>query len=231
MTFRRLIETALWPFAAALGIDIGAATFVVLGGTAAFVTAIVTASVAVAFWYAFAWFHLASHTSQSGEPMEQKAEPTPLDEKIKEILTECRIVLPGTQAFLGFQMIVFLTEAFTKLPRSEQLLLLGALELVALSAILLMTPPAYHRIAEKGNMTQRFLRLASKLLLCAMIPLALGICVDFYVVLSKVTHAPGLAFGIAIAAFLTFNGILVCVPIVEPQRRRAIRDRPSCSDD
>ncbi|MBA3883218.1 MAG: hypothetical protein H0X73_10995 [Chthoniobacterales bacterium] len=123
VTFRRLIETALWPFAAALGVDIGVATFVVLGGTAAFVTAIATTAVAVAFWYAFAWFHLASHNSQSGEPMEQKAEPTPLDEKIKQVLTECRIVLPGTQAFLGFQMIVFLTEAFTKLPRSEQLLL------------------------------------------------------------------------------------------------------------
>ncbi len=76
-----------------------------------------------------------------------------------------------------------------------------------------MTPPANHRIAEKGNMTPRFLRLASKLLLSAMIPLALGICVDFYVVLSKVTHAPGLAFGIAIAAFLTFMGFWFAFPL------------------
>lgn len=89
-----------------------------------------------------------------------------------------RIVLPGTQAFLGFQLIATRTDAFSKLPRPEQFCHLGSLGLVALSEILLMTPPAYHRVAERGHMTERFLNLASFLVVCAMLPLALGICLD-----------------------------------------------------
>ncbi|MDQ6808451.1 MAG: DUF6328 family protein [Verrucomicrobiota bacterium] len=90
-----------------------------------------------------------------------------------------RIVLPGTQAFIGFQLSAFLTDAFTKLPRTAQTLHLSALGFVALSGILLMTRPAYHRIAEKGEMNPHFLKLASGFLLAAMIPLALGISIRF----------------------------------------------------
>ncbi|MBA2744010.1 MAG: hypothetical protein H0U43_06845 [Chthoniobacterales bacterium] len=210
---RRFTAAALCPFATALGIDVGLASFVALGASAGVITAVAVTGIAVTCWYAVAYIRRASTPSKSGEDMEQKTEATPIKDKIKQVLTECRIVLPGTQAFLGFQLSAFLTDAFAKLPRPEQLLHLGALGLVALSGIILMTPAAYHRIAEKGNMTPQFLRLASILLLCAMVPFALGICVDFYVVLSKVIHAPGVAFGIATAAFLTFAGLWFAFPM------------------
>jgi hypothetical protein len=80
-----------------------------------------------------------------------------------------------------------------------------------------MTPPAYHRIAARGEMTPEFLRLASRLLLGAMFPLALGISLDFYVVLVKVTQAPGLPLGLATAAFLTFAGFWWIFPALHRQ--------------
>ena len=42
-----------------------------------------------------------------------------LTNKIKHVLTECRVVLPGAQALLGFQFICVLTESFDRLRRSR----------------------------------------------------------------------------------------------------------------
>jgi hypothetical protein len=217
---RRFMTAVLWPFAAALGIDVGIAAFAVLGGSAAMIVAAATTCLALFFWFALGCLRIATRNEKSGDNMDDKSEPTPLKDKIKQVLTECRIVLPGTQAFLGFQLSAFLTDAFAKLPRPEQLLHLGALVLVAVSGILLMTPAAYHRIAEKGNMTAEFLRLASNLLVAAMLPLALGISIDFYVVLSKVTHAPVVALSLASVAFLTFVGFWFAFPFANRNASR-----------
>ncbi len=50
----------------------------------------------------------------------QRAEP-PLSAKIEEMLTEARVVLPGAQALLGFQLAVALTHSFERLPFSSRL--------------------------------------------------------------------------------------------------------------
>ena len=143
-----------------------------------------------------------------------ESEETSLSDKIKQILTEGRIVLPGAQALLGFQLSGFFTDAFEKLPRGSQLLHLAALSCVAIAAILLMTPPAYHRIVEKGEETERFLKVANRFVISAMIPLALGIVIDFYVVLNKVTHAPGVSIGIATAVLALFYGLWFAYPLL-----------------
>src|SRR5277367_6451367 len=41
----------------------------------------------------------------------------------------------------------------------------------------IMTPAAYHRIAERGMVSRRFVELASRFLECAMFPLMLSITV------------------------------------------------------
>lgn len=40
---------------------------------------------------------------------------TPLDAKIDYVLTEARVVLPGAQALLGFQLAIVLTNGFQQL--------------------------------------------------------------------------------------------------------------------
>jgi Family of unknown function (DUF6328) len=219
---RCLIAGALLPFAVGLGIDVGMATLTVFGTAAGVIAALAASVLALFFWYALGYFRAAANESKPGENMDEQTEPTPLKEKIKQALTECRIVLPGTQAFLGFQLSAFLTDGFSKLPRTDQLLHLAALTLVALSGILLMTPAAYHRIGEKGNMTERFLRLCGTLLVCAMLPLALGITLDFYVVVSKVTHAPLLSASLSAAAFLVFIACWFAFPYYGRKRQHRI---------
>ncbi len=133
-------------------------------------------------------------------------------------MTEAHIVLPGAQALLGFQFISFLTDGFDKLSRTSQILHFVALALVALCAILLMAVPAYHRIVEKGEDTEHFQKLASRFVCSAMIPLALGITIDFYVVLEKVTKSQPLALLLASVALAMFLGLWFVFPMVRARR-------------
>ena len=134
-------------------------------------------------------------------------EPTPLETKIKQVLTEARVVLPGVQALLGFQLAAMLTEAFGKLPKSSQYMHLLSLGLLAVSMVLLMSPAAFHRIVERGEDSERLHRFSSTMVVLALVPLALGIAGDFYVVLNKVLENATASIALAVASLVFFFGL------------------------
>jgi hypothetical protein len=87
------------------------------------------------------------------------------------------------QALLGFQLTVVFSTGFAEhLMLTDQRLHLAALILVAIAVGLVMTPAAYHRQTGPRRVTAKFVRLSSQLLVGSMLPLALGICLDVYVV-------------------------------------------------
>jgi DMSO reductase anchor subunit len=118
-----------------------------------------------------------------------------------------RVVLPGAQALLGFQFATMLVEGFDKLPASSKYVHLLSLTLIAFSVVLLMTPAAYHRIVERGHETEHFHRFTSRMLIAAMLPLALGMCGDFFVVIRKVTASAVAAIVGAALMLLFFYGL------------------------
>src|SRR5581483_12256355 len=97
------------------------------------------------------------------EEKESKSKPD-LSERIKKVLIECRMALPGAQAFLGFQFAIVFTDSFEKLPRSSQLVHFITLIFTTLAIVLLIAPAAYHRIAESGEDNESFHNIASYLL-------------------------------------------------------------------
>jgi DMSO reductase anchor subunit len=112
-----------------------------------------------------------------------------LDTEIRHALTEIRMVLPGVQALLGFQLITFVLTDFEKLAQSLKEIHVASVLLTTISVILLMTPASYHRIVEHGENSEHFLHFCSGMLLAALLPLALGICGDFYLVLRTVSQS------------------------------------------
>jgi DMSO reductase anchor subunit len=122
------------------------------------------------------------------------------------VLTEARTVLPGAQALLGFQFATMLMEGFEKLPESSKYVHLASLAMVALAIVLLMTPAAYHRIVEQGEDTERFHRFSGRVLLASMVPLALGVCGDLFVVIRKVSESSAFAVACALVMILFFYG-------------------------
>ena len=125
---------------------------------------------------------------------------------MEQVLTEIRMVLPGVQALLGFGFAATLMDAFPRLPAASQALHLAGVACVALATILLMTPAARHRLVEGGEDTEAFHRFASRLLLAAMVPLALGIAAEFAVVVRRITESVALAATGAVLAGLLFFG-------------------------
>ena len=100
------------------------------------------------------------------------------------------MVLPGIQALFGFQLIAVFNANFkVSLNRSEQIIHLIALVLVACSAALVVAPAAYHRQA-KHKISQHFIELSSRFLALAMPPLALGTCMDIYLVARLILESP-----------------------------------------
>ncbi len=83
------------------------------------------------------------------------------------------MVLPGIQALFGFQLIAVLNQGFDqKLGHGAQMVHLVALVLTALAMALVMTPAALHRVSEPKSVSERFVWIASKIVLAGMVPLA-----------------------------------------------------------
>jgi len=201
----RIASFALLPFALGIGVEVYIVGLVVLDQTLAVVLGIIGMLFAFAFWYGLDWTWRARDQALGTEREEQRMqEPTPLEMRIKQVLTEARVVLPGAQALLGFQLAAVLTDAFGKLPQSSQYVHLASLLLLAASIVFLMAPAAFHRIVERGEDTERLHRFSSAMVLAALVPLALGIAGDFYVVANKVLDAQGTAVLLAGASLVFF---------------------------
>lgn len=211
-----IMEWALMPFALGLGLDVFVPSDKLLGQSGGIICGVVATGAALFFWYGLPAIRRFSraHRIHQKELMQKQSpdEKATLEDKIVQVLTEGRVVLPGTQALLGFQLITFMSEAFEKLPRALQMTHLAALGLIALSAVLLMTPPAYHRLVEHGEDTEHFHNLASVFIVLAMIPLALGIATDFFVVVKKVTDSSSVAWSFAGVTLAIFFGLWFVFP-------------------
>lgn len=213
----RFITEVMWfallPFAFAFGLDAYVVADMMYGHTPGIVFGAATTLVALFFWYGIEALRKSKRESKEDrmkareEDDDSQSGGTKLKDKIEQALTECRMVLPGAQALLGFQFATFLMESFEKLPTSSKIVHIVSLCLIALSVILLMAPAAYHRIVEEGEITEHFHNVANRLLISAMIPLALGICGDFFIVFRKVSESTSGAIVASTAMLLIFYGL------------------------
>lgn len=221
----RMMNCALLPFSVALGLDVYVSMERTLSMTPALIAGLGATLIALFFWYGLEFKRRGEREPEIREEQqmsqeEEAGDGAKLTDKIKQVLTECRVVLPGAQALLGFQFVTTLMEAFEKLPESSKYVHLMSLSLVALSTVLLMTPAAYHRIVERGEETKHFHRFASRILVAAMIPLALGISGDLFVVVRKVTQSTTSATASAVVSLLFFYGLWFGFTIYRRTRKR-----------
>jgi hypothetical protein len=131
--------------------------------------------------------------SDSGE-----VEALSLADAVSHLLEECRMILPGVQALFGFQLVVVFSPGFeVQLSHFEQRLHLLALGLVAVAGALVMTPAGYHRRTRPREASEHFLHLAGNLLVASMIPLAMGIGLEFYLIARVILGSAGMAAALA----------------------------------
>jgi hypothetical protein len=205
-----MIEMALWPFAACLGIDIFIVMQRQMAPVVAILIALATSAGALAAWRAVTALgrrHVHGDMRHGVVDMENWHDPglvapSKLEEKISQLTTEARLIIPGAQALLGFQFLAVLSEAFDRLPAASRAVHLAGLIAMAIAVILLMSPACYHRIVAAGDPRPDVERYGVRAILLALVPLGLGLAADLYVVAEIVLRS-------VIAALMLAGAVIV----------------------
>ena len=136
-----------------------------------------------------------------------------LKEEMDHILEEARMLLPGIQALFGFQTIVVFNDRFADLPMFVKDAHLTGLALVVLAIALVITPAAYHRMAEPGCISKRTIRWASRFICGGLAPLACGLSMEMFVVIYSITQTLTISIGGGAAALLVLAGLWFAFPL------------------
>jgi hypothetical protein len=195
----RAIDVALPLLAGSLGLDIALSSVRTVGNAAAIALGALVVVLALGSWVGMG---IANRREEG--PRTTKREKSSLEEKIQTLLTESRVILPGAQALLGFQLAAMLTDKFETLAEYLRLIHLGSLLLIAVAIILLIAPAAYHRLAADGEPREDVDAFGAKAVLGALVPLALGLCADFYIVVAMQSGSNRWALLLALTALAGF---------------------------
>ena len=179
----------LLPFGIAFGLSLGLAAGRIGGTVAGILAGAIGAIFALTFWYGPALMR----RKPANDEKEAMMSDTPLSAKIEFVLTETRVVLPGVQALLGFQLAIVLTSSFSEMPVIVKATHGVALGLIALATVLLLAPAVYHRLVYRGEDDPGFPPIANRLLLAGTLFLGAGLACDTFVVVLKISDSWRLA--------------------------------------
>ena len=202
---------ALLPVAIALAFDMYVAMERMVGPSAGLISGAAFLGIALSSWYMLAFIMKRSEAKMS---QEESGGATPLPVKIDQLLTEARLIIPGAQALLGFQLTVTLTKGFSELPTESKLIHATALCCLALAVLFLMAPASLHRIGFNGEDDPQFLRVGSWFVIAAPLPLALAIALDTYVAAGRAVQSNSIAAVLAAFAIVALLGAWYVYPLL-----------------
>jgi hypothetical protein len=223
----RMAARALIPFALAIGMDCTIVAEKLMSTPVAVLFGIVVAATAFGFWFGY---ELMVHPAQQGGGDGPAVAVTSLKDKIEQILTEARIILPGGQALLGFQFAAILSEGYDDLPLSSRQIHFSSLALMTLSMVMLMAPAAYHRLVSAGEATEDMDRFGVRMVLGALIPLGFALAGDLYVVVTKVSRSSGTGIGTSLLALAIFAALWLVYPLAARRQRRQAEARQRATE-
>lgn len=128
-----------------------------------------------------------------------------LGKKIKTALGETRLLILGAQILVGFHLNATFQNGFPQLaPTARGLHAFAFLSMVCVVG-LLIAPSMQHRIVEGGHDSQRILRATSHFADWALLPFAIALGIDLYIVVDyRFGAAWGIAIGVGFGALALF---------------------------
>ena len=97
-----------------------------------------------------------------------------LDRNLSELLQELRVALPGVQVLFAFLLAVPFQRNFTEISPFEEKVYFGTLLCTAISAALLISPSAYHRLTFHLQQKRHLVFLANRFTIVGLGFLALA---------------------------------------------------------
>ena len=146
-----------------------------------------------------------------------------LNEEMRNIIEEARVILPGIQALFGFQTIAVFNQRFVELPAYAKDCHLISLGMVIIAVALVMTPAVYYRYVGRDYVTPRMVGLSSLMIRAALFPLAAGLALDIFTVILTAIDRPVFSAIGGVVAFVFLIGLWFIFPISARYRSRARR--------
>jgi membrane-bound acyltransferase YfiQ involved in biofilm formation len=145
----------------------------------------------------------------------EESEDERLDRNLAELLQELRVALPGVQVLFAFLLAVPFQRNFTEITPFQEKLYFGTLLCTAISAALLISPTAYHRLTFHLQQKRELVMLSNRLAIVGLGFLALAMTGAVMLITDVLFDGLATAaFGIAtLAMFVLLWGVL-------PLRRR-----------
>jgi len=158
-------------------------------------------------------------TAQAAATHKKSEATTELRDETKFTLEEGRMTLPGIQALFGFQLISVFSPVFDQqVAQPDKVLHLVAIGLTVISIALTMTPAAYDRQTKHMSCTKKFIRIASTCITVGMLPLAISMSLELYVISFVITKYAVLATTAATVALLFFLALWFVFPFISGRK-------------
>lgn len=135
-----------------------------------------------------------------------------VDEEMRNIIEEARVILPGLQALFGFQTIAVFNERFGQIETYAKVCHLLGLALVIIAVAMVMTPAVYYR-ALGGKATTAMAKVSSVMIRGALAPLAVGLALDMFTVVYVATSILAISVGAGVATFLLLASLWFVLPV------------------
>ncbi len=104
----------------------------------------------------------------------EESEDERLDRNLGELLQELRVALPGVQVLFAFLLAVPFQQNFTKITPFQEKIYFATLLCTAISAALLISPTAYHRLTFHLQQKKELVFVSNRLSIAGLSFLALA---------------------------------------------------------
>jgi hypothetical protein len=104
----------------------------------------------------------------------EESEGERLDRNLGELLQELRVALPGVQVLFAFLLAVPFQQNFSEVTPFQERVYFATLLCTAISAALLISPTAYHRLNFRRQKKEELVLASNRLAIAGMVFLALA---------------------------------------------------------
>ncbi|HET9593678.1 MAG TPA: DUF6328 family protein [Solirubrobacterales bacterium] len=145
----------------------------------------------------------------------EETEEERLDRNLGELLQELRVALPGVQVLFAFLLAVPFQKGFEEVTSFQKDVYFATLILTAISATMLISPSAYHRITFRYQQKRRLVYYANRFAIVGLAFLALAMT-GAILLITDVLFSTAAAFVTAGLALCFFGFFWFAMPL---QRR------------
>ncbi len=153
-------------------------------------------------------FTAGDETRASGDETEKER----VDRELIEFLNEVRVVLPGVQVLFAFLLALPFTGTFSEIDGAERVAYNVAFFATALSAVLMITPTAFHRLRFRKGDKEEILRTSNRLILAGIFCLGVAIVAVVWLV-SELVFTPSVAIVICIVSAVIVIALWFALPL------------------